>query len=215
MGLQITCPLQGGFVPSAAFIALVLLSLYICSLPLSPHQSLLLTPFYIFPGPRPKSAFSGDQLPLAPPIQASHAFCPTRTPNFSGSWTSRPSSALSWAGSVGGIGWGRSVLGCPLGEGGLPESSLQRPWGQDYGMNVYIQMCVCCEYIRYFWISTWINHMFWSKQPDCVVFRLGTLLEALIPRLERKHTSLKTLCIAMVFVSTAVLFCCLINCSTF
>lgn len=45
-----------------------------------------------------------------------------RTPlNFSKSWDSKSNSALSQAGSVSGVGCGRSVLGCSLGGSDLPE----------------------------------------------------------------------------------------------
>lgn len=104
-------------------------SLHICSLPHSPPRSLCRTHFYT-----PSSAL----LPISPKLVSSFqsisclwphlhpgelCFPPRRgmSLNFSKSWGSRSSSALSRASLEGGIAWGRSILGCSLDEGSLLE----------------------------------------------------------------------------------------------
>lgn len=129
-GTQIAGPRQGGFVPNSVLIALLQPSLHFHSLPHSPPQSLLPTPFYfplLSPGPHTTklaSSFSGNRLPPALPAsrQAIPA-CRWAPPNFSRSWSGRSSSALPQAGSVGSIGCGGSLSGCSIGKGDLQEGS--------------------------------------------------------------------------------------------
>lgn len=96
-----------------------------------PHPCFL--PLFIFShpalGPVPQSRSLSFQVidnlwPCPCPGEPCFPACRGMSPKFPRSRSNRSSSVLSRAGSVGGISWGGSVLGCSLSKGGL----LEGPW---------------------------------------------------------------------------------------
>lgn len=116
------------------------LSLLLCYSVLYTSVRFLIHPHDPCSHPATSASFSAGKLIASGPAhtQVSYAFCPVE-----GRSQTSPGAravALAWVGSVGGTGWGGSLLGSPLGKGGF----LEGPWPSSGGGGTLTKCTLAC-----------------------------------------------------------------------